>query len=95
MADICLLSSEEVGQLRHYKILPNHDNHVHVPHQTAVDGLKDEKYEFVQGLNGGRNYLTTTKLYFLRKLPSGGRGSIPIVQRVVSNSLKHLIPIRY
>ena len=95
MADICVLTAEEVGQLKHYKILPNHSNHVHISHDEAVEGMRLENYEFVEGLNGGRNYLTTVKLYFLKRLPSGGRGAIPIVQRVVSNSLKHITPVRF
>jgi hypothetical protein len=91
MPDVCLLSSAEVGQLRHYKILPNHENHTHLSHEEAVKGLKDEDFEVIQGLNGGRNYLTQVRLHFLRKVKSGGKGGIPIVQRVVGNSLKHLM----
>jgi hypothetical protein len=92
--DCCVLSSEEVGQLKHYKILPNHENHHHIPCDQAILGIKDEDYELVDGFNG-RQYLTKTKLFFLRKVPSGGKGAIPIVQRVVSNHLKHLMPVRF
>jgi hypothetical protein len=34
-------------------------------------------------------------MYYLRATPSGGRGAIPIIQRVVSNQLKHLKPIKF
>jgi hypothetical protein len=94
MADICVLTSEEVGRLRHYKIFPNHQNHTHISHEDAILGLKDEDYEYVEGINGGRSYLTKTKLHFLCRVKSGGKGGIPIVQRVVSNHLVHLMPIR-
>lgn len=92
--DCCLLSSEEVGQLTHYGILPNHGNHIHIPHDDAVKGLKDEDFVLVDGRNG-RHYLTTNKMYFLKAVPSGGPGAIPVIQRIVSNQLKHLTPIRY
>lgn len=92
--DCCILSSEEVGQLTHYNILPNHENHIHIPHDDAVKGLKDEEYVLIAGRNG-RQYLTKEKMYFLRSTPSGGRGAIPIIQRVVSNQPKHLTPIRF
>jgi hypothetical protein len=92
--DCCLLSAEEVGQLRNYGILPNHDNHIHIDFKTAFDRVLDETYELVRGLNG-RDYVTLSRLYYLRALPSGGRGAIPIIQRVVSNQPKHLTPIRY
>jgi len=89
--DVCLLSSAEVGQLEHYKMLPNHENHIHISYEEAIKGLKDEEYFALQHENGGRTYLAKTKLYFLRKVKSGGKGGLPIVQRVVSNSLKHLM----
>lgn len=91
--DCCLLSAEEVGQLRHYGILPNHENHRHVDHQVAIDGLKDESMELVEGKHG-RNYLTMSRLYYLKPVESGPSG-IPVIQRVISNHLKHLTPIRF
>ena len=90
--DCCLLSSEEVGRLLHYKIIPDHDEHMHVPTSEAIRRLKDESYELVTGFNG-RNYVTRAKLYYLRALPSGPT-HIKVVQRIISNQLIEIKPSR-
>jgi len=92
--DCCLLSPEEVGQLRNYRIEPNCENHVHITADAAIKGINDDEYELVEGTRG-RHYVTRAKMYYLRATPSGGRGAIPIIQRVVSNQLKHLKPIKF
>ena len=90
--DCCLLSAAEVGRLNHYNILPDHDEHTHISVQEAFDGLKDETLELVRGKQG-RDYVTRAKMHFLRALPSGPSG-IKVIQRVVSNQLLELKPIR-
>lgn len=90
--DCCLLSSEEVGRLQHYKLLPCHDDHTHISTKAAIDGLKDESLELVKGYDG-RDYITAAKVFFLRALPSG-ESKIKIVQRVLSNHILELKPIR-
>jgi len=90
--DCCLLSSEEVGRLHHYKILPNHDEHTHISTSSALDGLKDESLQLVRGYDG-RDYITQSKTHFLRALPSGP-SKIKIIQRVLSNHILELKPIR-
>lgn len=82
--DCCVLTSEEVGQLNHYGLIPNHENHVHIKVEDAVKGIKDEDLEIVIGKHG-RNYVTRAKMYFLRRTPSGGRDGIHTIQRVISN----------
>jgi hypothetical protein len=90
--DCCVLTSQEVGQLNNYGILPNHENHRHISVELAAKGINEETLVIVQGKHG-RNYVTDEKTYFLKRLPSGGRGGIHIVQRVLSNHLKFLKPI--
>lgn len=92
--DCCVLTAEEVGQLRNYGILPNHENHIHIDTKVAIKGVQDEEYELVQG-KGGRQYVTKTKMYYLRSIRSGGRSGIPIIQRVIGNQPKFLKPIKY
>lgn len=87
--DCCLLTAAEVGQLTHYGMDPNHENHVHIPVEEAMKGITDEDFEIVRGKHG-RNYITRAKMYFLKRTPSGGKGGIHIVQRVVSNQPKFL-----
>jgi hypothetical protein len=91
--DCCLLSSEEVGRLRHYKIAPDHTEHIHISPKLAIEGLKDETYELVN-LGDGRYAVTVAKMYFLKRRPSGGHGGIDIIQRVQSNQLVALKPLR-
>lgn len=91
--DACLLTSEEVGQLTHYGLDPNHENHVHIPVDLAMKGLQDEDYNLVRGKNG-RNYLTAAKTHFLKRTPSGGRGGIDTIQRVLSNHITALKPLK-
>jgi hypothetical protein len=92
--DCCLLSGEEVGQLDNYGIEPNHENHVHVPVEQAMRGIQDETYRLVRGKHG-RNYITLEKTYFLKRTPSGGRGGIHIIQRVISNHITELKPLKF
>jgi hypothetical protein len=90
--DCCLLTAEEVGRLEHYGIVPNHEEHIHVPIDHALRGIKDETYRLITGRNG-RNYITREFTYFLRVLPSGPT-RIKITQRVKSNQPAILKPVR-
>ena len=92
--DCCVLSQEEVGRLQHYGINPNHEDHVHISAEEATAGLMDETYELVTA-KSGRQYVTKTKLYFLQPIRSGGRGGIPVIQRVLMNQPSHIEPVRY
>jgi hypothetical protein len=85
--DCCVLSTEEVGRLKVYNILPNHDDHTHLDTKLAIDGLKTEEYELVTSKDG-RNYVTKSKMYFLQKRHSGG---IPVIQRVRAAQPKYLL----
>jgi hypothetical protein len=86
-----LLNQEEIGRLVHYKIPVNHKDHVHIDIQHALKGLEDETFDLVD-LGDGKHAVTRTKMYFLRRTKSCG--VIDIVQRVVSNQLEHLMPLR-
>ncbi len=88
--DCCLLSQEEVGRLKHYKLLPNHEDHVHIPSKDAIKGLHDDIYELVQ-IDESRYAVTRVKQYTLRRTASG---VIDTIQRVVGNPLLELKPIR-
>jgi len=90
--DCCLLSQEEVGRLQHYGLQPSHDEHIHIPAAAAIEGLKDESLLLITSKEG-RNYVTQQKMHFLRALPSGD-SRIKVIQRVVSNQLLELKPIR-
>lgn len=89
---VCLLSSEEVGRLLHYRLNPDHEAHVHIDVKAALDGVVDGTYEVVHA--GEKQFITHCKCYFLRRTPSGGRGGIDTIQRVLSNHIMELKPIR-
>lgn len=89
--DCCVLSSEEVGRLRHYNILPDHEDHIHIDTKEAIKGVTEEDYELVLGRNG-RQYVTPNKMYYLRAVKSGG---IHVIQRVLGAQPKFLQPIKY
>jgi hypothetical protein len=91
--DCCVLSSREVGRLTHYKFSPNHTEHHHISPQEAIKGVLEEYYNLVDA-GDGRYYVTPVKTFFLRRTPSGGRGGIDTVQRVLSNHILELKPIR-
>jgi hypothetical protein len=90
--DCCVLSAEEVGRLVHYNILPSHDDHIHINSKDAIKGVIDDDFELVNGRDG-RYYVTRTKMYFLRALPSGDSG-IKVIQRIRSAQLTELKPLR-
>lgn len=89
---VCLLQDFEVGRLIHYGLLPDHSEHSHVDAKDAFLGVKDGTFELVD--TGPRQYVTRTKCYFLRRTPSGGHGGIDTVQRVLSNHILELKPVR-
>jgi hypothetical protein len=89
--DCCILSAEEVGQLRSYNIQPSHKNHPHLSSKEIIEMVKREELEFIE-MPDGRYCTTPVKTYFLVVKKSGG---IPVVQRIVSNHLKHLSPPRF
>lgn len=89
MADCCVLSAEEVGQLKHYKIQPSHENHRHIPAEEAIKGVQDDELELIVGTYG-RHYVTPTKMHCLKAVKSGG---MRVIQRVIGNQLTHLKPI--
>lgn len=84
--DCCILSTEEVGRLVHYGLTPSHDEHSHIDPQSAILGLADETFEMV-----GERYITRTKMYYLVRRKSLG---VDTIQRVLSNQLTYLKPIR-
>lgn len=88
--DCCLLSSTEVARLRNYKLLPCHDDHVHIPPKDAIKGLNDEIYELIQ-IDESRYGVTLVKQHTLRRTRSG---HIDTIQRVIGNPLLELMPIR-
>ena len=87
--DCCLLSAEEVGRLKHYKLLPNHEDHIHIPSKDAIKGVQDEIYELVQ-IDESRYAVTRVRQYVLQRKPSAG---IDTIQRVIGNPLLELMPI--
>lgn len=91
--DVCLLNDAEVGRLVHYNIMPDHERHTHLPIDIAMKMVIDDELEIVQSKNGGRQYVTSTKLHFLRSTPTAGT-SMKVIQRVKSNHLEALKPIR-
>lgn len=90
--DCCVLTSREVGRLTHYNLSPNHTEHRHIASKDAIKGILDELYEIVDA-GDGRYYVTPIKTFFLARKPSGPSG-IDIVQRVLSNHILELKPVR-
>lgn len=88
--DCCLLSQEEVGRLKHYKLLPNHEEHVHIPAKDAVKGIQEDIYELIQ-VDESRYAVTPVKQYVLRRTRSG---VIDTIQRVIGTPLLELKPVR-
>jgi hypothetical protein len=89
--DCCVLSAQEVGQMAHYNMLPNHRNHHHISVDEATKGVLEDLYELITGKNG-RHYVTPAKLHYLRPVISGG---IAVIQRVISNQPKYIEPVRF
>lgn len=87
--DCCVLSSSEVGRLQHYKLLPNHEEHGHIDAKEAIKGIVDGTFEIVE--YQGRYFVTRAKTHFLQRKPSAG---IDVIQRVVSNHILELKPVR-
>lgn len=87
--DCCVLSDSEVGRLRNYNLALNHADHVHIDAKLAIKGVLDSTYDLIE--HNGRTYVTPCKLYFLQRTRSG---FIDTIQRVKSNSLLELMPIR-
>lgn len=87
--DCCVLSSCEVGRLVHYGLLPNHEDHHHIDVREAMAGILEDTFEIVE--HKGRHFVTPAKLHFLQRRPSAG---IDVIQRVVSNHLLELKPLR-
>lgn len=88
--DCCVLHDTEIGRLRNYDILPNHADHYHINSKEAIKGLFDETYSLVD-LPGDRYAVTHTKVYFLRRTRSG---YIDTIQRVLSNHISELKPVK-
>jgi hypothetical protein len=88
--EICVLSHEEVGRVKHYGLLPNHDEHYHIPYEDALRGLENEVYELVH-VAGDAHAVTRSRTYFIERRPSG---PLDTIQRVVSNHIEALKPIR-
>lgn len=89
---VCLLHDFEVGRLIHYDLNPDHEAHSHIDPKDAFLGVQDGSFELVD--TGARQYVTRAKCYFLRRTPSGGRGGIDTIQRVLSNHIIEIKPIR-
>lgn len=88
--DCCLLSDAEVGRLQHYHLQPNHSEHCHIDSKAAIAGVLDDTYVLIEGRDG-RYYVTTSKVYFLRRTRSG---YIDTIQRVKSNHIDQIKPIK-
>lgn len=90
--DACVLSSEEVGRLVHYGLYPCHADHYHLRPVDAIAALKREEMELITTPEG-RNYLTPTKLYYLKSIPSGP-SRIRVIQRTRLAPPKKIYPVR-
>jgi hypothetical protein len=88
--DCCVLHTSEVGRLHNYNIPPNHADHTHINTKVAIQGLVDGVYELIEDRNG-RTYVTPAKTYFLQRKRSG---YIDTIQRVLSNHIEQLKPVR-
>jgi hypothetical protein len=85
MNSVCLLTDREVGRLVHYDLHPNHDDHIHITADAAIDGLKTEEYELIHHDN--MQFCHQNKQYTVRYMKSG---DIAVLQRTVGNPLKYL-----
>lgn len=90
--DACVLSAEEVGRLIHYGLNPCHAEHYHISPKDAIEGLKEERYELITTPQG-RNYLTPTKQYYLKSIPSGP-ARIRVIQRTRLAAPSKIYPVR-
>lgn len=90
--DCCCLSAEEVGRLVHYNILPDHEEHHHLPSKDAIMGVINDELQLVEGRDG-RYYVTRVMEHVLRAMPSG-ESRIKIIQRIRGVPLLELKPIR-
>lgn len=88
--DICVLTTEEVGRLRNYELKPCCEEHVHIAFDEAIQGIIEDTFELIIDTDG-RQYVYKSKLYFIRPKLSAG---VAVIQRVVSNQLLELKPIR-
>ena len=86
--DCCLLSSEEVGQLLHYSIPPNHFYHRHMKPKEALEKVKNGELDLVEDKKSNRFFVTLPRMYYLR--PKLSDGVIHTVQRVLSNQPMHI-----
>jgi hypothetical protein len=91
VADCCLLTDTEVGQLKHYNIQPNHFYHSHIPTKEALEQVKLGELDLVEGKDS-RFFVTRPKMYFLARLKSEGK-YVESVQRVLSNQPLHMRPV--
>jgi hypothetical protein len=87
--DCCLLSAEEVGQLKHYNIQPNHDNHTHITTKKAIEHVKSGELDIIDHKDG-RFYVTTPRMYYLAPVKSAG--VIEVIQRVLGPQPLHISP---
>ena len=84
--DCCLLSPEEVGQLKHYGISPSHFNHLKP--KDALEKVKLGELDLVE--HKGRTFVTMPRMYYLKPVKSDG--VIATIQRVLSNQPSHISP---
>ncbi len=89
--DCCLLSAEEIGQLKHYNIQPNHFNHTHMSSKEALEKVKTGELDLFEDDKSHRFFVTIPRCYYMKPVRSEGR-YIETIQRVLSNQPLHISP---
>jgi hypothetical protein len=86
----CVLSLEELGQLKYYGITPNHSQHPHITNQQMLERLAYGILE-IYTTKDGVNYLYPAFQYYLSKRHSN---KVDTIQRVImAQPIKITIPI--
>jgi len=88
--DCCILSAEEVGQLKHYNIQPNHFYHHHLKSKEALEKVRSGELELVESKDG-RFFVTVPRQYYLEARTSAG--VMKTIQRVLAAQPTHITPV--
>lgn len=78
--DVCMLTSNEVGRLRHYQVQPLCSDHDHVSFNQALEKIQSGDAEIVEDARTGRTCLTPAILHYLAPRKSGR--TVAVIQRV-------------
>lgn len=78
---ICVITAEEVGRLKNYKLPPICDAHKHIPTMKAIARLHEGSAQLIE--DGDKQYITMRRLRVLQVVKSGIGGKVGVVQLVI------------